>query len=399
MNLSATVKDVVSITLNDSDLSQKDPGETLITPKREIPCSNGLKWWIQWYPGGFTKTHKGYLSLYLFVNKSVKSRYSFAVHGSSLKESGSHDFNNQLTGQGNPKFVSHEKLRNFSHQGKLKIICAVEFDIVMKVVQQPIRIFQCCDDAADFELIVELRRLPVHKNFLTLISPVFCAMLAHDTRESRKGETIIPDFSYDTVKAAIDFCYGRELENLPVNKCVGILRFADKYDIKDVTTQLEPYLARNLSTGNFCSVIRYAQDLSRDELLKECFFFFSNNEKYIKFMEEFVKFSPAFIILIIKSAFSFKNDYEVLRHAHKNGITIIVDQLEQSLLKSISYDTFCLAVSYAWDCSRENFKKACACFINHNKTDVLSSQSFFSLPSKTVYEVLKLNCDLCNAED
>uniref|UniRef100_A0A7E4VJ37 MATH domain-containing protein n=1 Tax=Panagrellus redivivus TaxID=6233 RepID=A0A7E4VJ37_PANRE len=87
-----TVKDSVTFVLNEADLTDKKVGEALKTAERDVPYSDGLKWWVAWYPAGQTDEAKNHVSMYLHVNKTVSAKYSFKVACSSIEHFVTHDF-------------------------------------------------------------------------------------------------------------------------------------------------------------------------------------------------------------------------------------------------------------------------------------------------------------------
>uniref|UniRef100_A0A7E4W4X9 BTB domain-containing protein n=1 Tax=Panagrellus redivivus TaxID=6233 RepID=A0A7E4W4X9_PANRE len=392
MQFVKNVKDATTFTLNEADLMGKKVGEFLKTSKRAVPCSDGLQWWISWYPAGVRETAKGHVSVYLWINKPVTAKYTFAVDSSSISKEFTYEFAKPRISRGYSQYAPHEQLRQLFRNGKLTITCSVEFTYThVQLMPVSPAVHQLFDHVSpDFDLVVLSNSQAVHKAFLTLISPVFAAMFSHDTREFRSGKDIITDFDFETVKASIDYCYGRNLKDLSIKKVIGMLRFADKYDIRGIITQLKQIPKNCLSVETFSMIVQYAYDCSKDDLLKECFTFFKDYQDEIKTTEEFSKLPPTLIVQILKMAFSLFTDCDVLRHVHKHQISFIVDYLEQPLIESICIFDFCHVVSYAWECSRDELKKACAKFLNENRMTVTMDKTFLDLPSDTVCQVLKL---------
>uniref|UniRef100_A0A7E4V4N0 BTB domain-containing protein n=1 Tax=Panagrellus redivivus TaxID=6233 RepID=A0A7E4V4N0_PANRE len=389
-----TVKDSDTFTLNEADLTGKKQSEFLYTTKRDIPRSDGLQWWSAWCPAGDRDTAKGYVSVFLHVNKPAKTKYTFTVDGSLISYTTTYEFLDS-EGFGWSQFASHKKLRPLFRDGKLNITCSVEFDVKVPFTSFVPHVFQLFDHIpTDMELIVGSERMPCHKNFISMISPVFHAMFSHDTAESNSSQVEITDFDYETVKAAVDLCYGRQLENPSIDTIVAILRFADKYIITAVTNGFERLPLANLSVETFCTVAHYAYDCNKDALLAECSKFFKNHQAEIKETEKFVKLPLAFVVDVIKAAFDLKTDFDVLRHAHKNGIAFVVEHLEQQYLTRITVKNFCTVVDYAWECSRDELKNRCAKFFNDNTMEVMNLKDFHNLPAETVRQVLEVSYTL-----
>uniref|UniRef100_A0A7E5A0H7 BTB domain-containing protein n=1 Tax=Panagrellus redivivus TaxID=6233 RepID=A0A7E5A0H7_PANRE len=389
-----TVHDTATFTLNESDLTGKKVGQPIQTLKRDIVCSDGLKWWILYYPAGKKNESAKYVSVYLHVNKTVFTKYAIHVNGQHLRSRCAHHMSGN-TGHGCRRFASHEKLRRIFVDGRLSITCNVEFDVTVPFSFLIPRLMRHTDRiSADFEIVVGLDRLKVHKSLLSLISPVFNAMLSHDTAEAKSGKVDIKDFDFETVKAAIDFCYGREPENLCVDTIVGILRFADKYDIQAVTEELSKIPLTNLAPETFATIAHFAYNCSKHKLFKGCCDYFKDHQSQIVKTEKFAALAPSFVAHLLKKAFGLETQFDVLRHANANGILFILDPLEGPIIESLSLDTFCNVVEYAWGCSRENLKTVCGKYFNDNQADILKLKETFDLPPNIVYEVLKKGYDV-----
>uniref|UniRef100_A0A7E4ZSM6 MATH domain-containing protein n=1 Tax=Panagrellus redivivus TaxID=6233 RepID=A0A7E4ZSM6_PANRE len=390
--------DLKSVILEEADLKRKGVGQFLNSPKFDVPNSDGLKWWIRVYPAGNATASHDHISVYLYVNKPVKCNIRFLIDDSSIQESGSHEFTDPPIGWGWSQYASHENLRPLFRDGKLKITGIVEFDVATQCrfqqASQPSSsvplIYQLFRHVTtDVELVVGSDRVPAHRGFLSLISPVFHAMFSHDIVESKLDKVEIVDFDFATVKSVIDYCYGHELQNPSVEATVNILRFGDKYIITAAIEELEKLPSLIPSTVNFCQIIRYAFDCNRDTLLAECCSFFKGHKDEIKDLSEFADLPPTLVVDLLKKAFDLKTDFNVLTHAHKHGIGFVVDHLEEPFIKSMTIDNFCSAVTFAWECSRDNLKQVCAAFFINNREKVTDSEDFINLPPETVCEVLK----------
>uniref|UniRef100_A0A7E4UYW6 BTB domain-containing protein n=1 Tax=Panagrellus redivivus TaxID=6233 RepID=A0A7E4UYW6_PANRE len=112
------------------------------------------------------------------------------------------------------------------------------------VYVEPSTVFDFITDSShytsDAQIHVDDKTIDVHRHFLCMISPVFHAEFTHDTKEARSGTIEINDFSFDTVKKVIDYCYGREFVVDELSRMIDVLKFADKYDIKTVIKKFDP---------------------------------------------------------------------------------------------------------------------------------------------------------------
>uniref|UniRef100_A0A7E4W4E8 BTB domain-containing protein n=1 Tax=Panagrellus redivivus TaxID=6233 RepID=A0A7E4W4E8_PANRE len=385
--LTTVVNDSITFTLNEADLSWKKVGDVLLTPKHATPRSNGLEWWIDYRPAGNRIADKGHVSIFMWVNKPVKARYTVAVDGSSISQTTTCEFPGPSKCYGWSQFASHESLRPLFRGGKIIITCNVDFDIVAPVLSVP-RVFQLFHHIPmDIEIVVGSERLSAHKSFLSLISPVFHAILSNDSIGIAQIEIL--EFDFTTVKAAIGVCYGHELKEQSLEIVISILRFCVKYFITAVIEEFERLPFSCLSTQNFCLIVHYAFDCNRDALLTECGTFFKEHMDKVKALEEFGQLPPTLIVDLLKSGFDLNTNFDVLRHAHEHGFDSVMKHFEEPLTFSMTFNDFFPTVNYAWECSREDVKQACAKYLNANRDEVLESEAFHDLPPETLSQLLK----------
>uniref|UniRef100_A0A7E4V375 BTB domain-containing protein n=1 Tax=Panagrellus redivivus TaxID=6233 RepID=A0A7E4V375_PANRE len=222
--------------------------------------------------------------------------------------------------------------------GKATVWSEIEVDIDVPFIPFVLSIFHLLQHVpTDTSLVVESKTIPTHKHFLLLISPVFKSMFLHDT-----AKVEITDFDFKTVKSVIDYCYGRELKDLSIDTIVSMLRFSDKYTIMAITDEFEKLPSANLSVETFCTIVRYAYDCNKKTLFTKCCDFFKEHQDELKTTDKFAKLPPALVTTVLKSVFILKTNFDILRHAHKKNINSVVEHLEQSFLKQMTLQDFCL---------------------------------------------------------
>uniref|UniRef100_A0A7E4ZU98 BTB domain-containing protein n=1 Tax=Panagrellus redivivus TaxID=6233 RepID=A0A7E4ZU98_PANRE len=171
-------------------------------------------------------------------------------------------------------------------------------------------IFQDMDHyPTDTELVVDGQSIKVHRHFLCMLSPVFQAFFSHDTRESMTGIIEIKDFKLPVVQLVVDYCYGRDVGNMPVADVIGILRFADKYDIKSVTNKLESYPSASLTIHKFCVVARYAWDLNKEDLKEDCCRFYRRKHAKLTLTRDFADLPMNVREDLLRCAIAFRQLY------------------------------------------------------------------------------------------
>uniref|UniRef100_A0AC34PV82 BTB domain-containing protein n=1 Tax=Panagrolaimus sp. JU765 TaxID=591449 RepID=A0AC34PV82_9BILA len=90
------------------------------------------------------------------------------------------------------------------------------------------------EEFKDFALSVDGKEIKVHKSIIAVASPVFAAMLKPHCKEFKDGKVVIEDFDYETVEAAVNLMYTREVDSeLPITILLNLYKFADKYDFVD----------------------------------------------------------------------------------------------------------------------------------------------------------------------
>uniref|UniRef100_A0A7E5A099 BTB domain-containing protein n=1 Tax=Panagrellus redivivus TaxID=6233 RepID=A0A7E5A099_PANRE len=385
------IHDTFTFTLNEVDLTEMNVGEEILTSKRTVPCSDRLQWWIEYFPAGDGDDVEGFVSLYLWTNKPVKANYVVVIDGTSISKTGSEEFTETPDNYGFSQYASHEELCPLFRDGKLTITCSAEFTSSIQAIPATPAIYETVEyTTPDFDLVIDSKRIPVHKYLLALVSPVYCELIENrSSTESKNKEHVITGFDYDVIKTAIDYYYGRELKLLSSETYVGVLRFAHKMEMKKITAVWEKLILSNLSKVTFCDFLQYADTCKKDALLDECYKYFKTNQEVIKVTKSFVKLPPTFAINFLKAAFGLESDDQALRHAHIHDIGFIRDYFNEDYLNPLSIENFSITASYAWEFSQENLQKACAQFLNDNREMVTTDDAFLNLPPETVRSVLQ----------
>lgn len=103
---------------------------------------------------------------------------------------------------------------------------------------------------SDFLIIVDSKEFPVHKNILSIQSPVFDVMLSNDMQEIQTNRMNIEDFSQSTVEAFLYFLYTGE-ETIDAD-AIELFKIAAKYN---VSTLKSLYKEKILSEANESNAI------------------------------------------------------------------------------------------------------------------------------------------------
>ncbi|XP_055339500.1 protein maternal effect lethal 26-like [Paramacrobiotus metropolitanus] len=92
------------------------------------------------------------------------------------------------------------------------------------------------------------KKFPAHKFLLMAHSPVFAAMLTHDTKEIQQGQCDLLDTDGQCVEVLLDFLYScGSMGKITVQNAEKVLVMADKYQIDDLCSSCEVVLAGNVA--------------------------------------------------------------------------------------------------------------------------------------------------------
>uniref|UniRef100_A0AC34EZD3 BTB domain-containing protein n=1 Tax=Panagrolaimus sp. ES5 TaxID=591445 RepID=A0AC34EZD3_9BILA len=109
----------------------------------------------------------------------------------------------------------------------------------------------------------------IHKLILASRSPVFDAMLQTDMKEKAENRLEIIDFDVEVVQTAVEYFYDRDTyKSLNLGKLISLLKFADKYDIKDMKAEVEHSCFVQIYPKTICQISN-ASLLSNSSVLKK----------------------------------------------------------------------------------------------------------------------------------
>uniref|UniRef100_A0A914YBZ5 BTB domain-containing protein n=1 Tax=Panagrolaimus superbus TaxID=310955 RepID=A0A914YBZ5_9BILA len=160
-------------------------------------------------------------------------------------------------------------------------------------------------DDRDFAILVEGRKVMIHKLIFVSRSPVFDAMLQSGMKESVENSVTIIDFSYDVVASAVAFFYDQNITSrLNLIHAFELIRFADKYYIKDLKTNVENYLATKITYSTVCQLVNGSIENNATGLKQICFDFLLVCLRQATPVEGFDLLDKEFAMELIKHALS-----------------------------------------------------------------------------------------------
>jgi len=122
-------------------------------------------------------------------------------------------------------------------------------------------------DFSDFELTSSDDVVfNVHKNILSVRSPVFFAMLSNEMKEAKLNAAKIPNIDGVTLKQLLRFIYCNRVENLP-EVAEELMQAAEQYQLDKLKQQCCDSLIESLSLENV--IVRYiiADHISNADVL------------------------------------------------------------------------------------------------------------------------------------
>uniref|UniRef100_A0A914YV42 BTB domain-containing protein n=1 Tax=Panagrolaimus superbus TaxID=310955 RepID=A0A914YV42_9BILA len=125
----------------------------------------------------------------------------------------------------------------------------------------------------DCTFIVGTRSIAIHRFLLQMESTVYATMLqTKHYLESATGEFVIEDFTFPTVRAFVQFCYGEDISDYlnSTTRRMDLLRFADKYDMPNVMATLEEFSATKIRVTNVAQNLECATKYNAKLLKTAC---------------------------------------------------------------------------------------------------------------------------------
>lgn len=120
---------------------------------------------------------------------------------------------------------------------------------------------------SDFTLVTaDKTEIPVHKNIMSIRSPVFETMMETKMRESKENKATIEDIDGKALMELLRFLYSGRVENLDDVAC-DLLYAATKYDVPDLKPLCVSSLTKQLSPSNVIETMMLA-DLHNEQELK-----------------------------------------------------------------------------------------------------------------------------------
>jgi len=116
----------------------------------------------------------------------------------------------------------------------------------------------------------------VHKDILTLRSPVFKAMFDSNMTESNSNQIQIPDFDETSIRRMVEFLYKdtfTDIDGTSYEDFVSLLAIANKYQVNSLKEASSRYLSKMITLDNIADMRYYALLYDSSRLLNTCLLF------------------------------------------------------------------------------------------------------------------------------
>lgn len=134
---------------------------------------------------------------------------------------------------------------------------------------------------SDVTLKADDREFKVHRNILTVRSPVFASMLQDDTNENATDVMDIPNCSADVFEIFLSYVYTGTADTLSSNNVFDVYYTANTYQVNDLKYECMKHMEENISIDNFFEIMKLNYVPSESELIKAATSFFCDNVKVI----------------------------------------------------------------------------------------------------------------------
>ncbi|XP_055339085.1 speckle-type POZ protein-like [Paramacrobiotus metropolitanus] len=126
------------------------------------------------------------------------------------------------------------------------------------------------------------QEFPMHRCLLMAQSPVFAAMLTHNTKEKQRARCEVSDVDGESVAILRDYLYGCETGKINRDNAEKALIMADKYAVADLRCFCELMLTDNVTLENAAKYLELAEQLELDTLKEETVYVLSTGRMRIR---------------------------------------------------------------------------------------------------------------------
>jgi len=136
-------------------------------------------------------------------------------------------------------------------------------------------------DHADLTITVGRRAFRCHRAILAARSPVFAAMFAHaENQEAQTGEATLEEVTAEAFSAMLEFIYTDKCAELNA-RAPEILQAANMYGLEKLKQLCEDNLVQDLTLNNLCERLRLADSYNAHKIRRRALAMFQRNRTQI----------------------------------------------------------------------------------------------------------------------
>lgn len=148
---------------------------------------------------------------------------------------------------------------------------------------------------SDVTINVRSKEFNVHKNILSIWSPVLSKMLETETKENASTVVNIDNFDPDIFSDFLHFLYAGNTRKLNKENIFKLYIIADEYKVHELSKICVNYMKDNITLQNFCDTVTFSLRYNERELMKVATDFFVKHSTEITVADNwelFLKNSP-----------------------------------------------------------------------------------------------------------
>uniref|UniRef100_A0AC34F7W2 BTB domain-containing protein n=1 Tax=Panagrolaimus sp. ES5 TaxID=591445 RepID=A0AC34F7W2_9BILA len=231
-----------------------------------------------------------FLSLNFKITKRIEANFKISVKSAAFEQNFEGKVYDESTGWGGT-MCTLDELFNVENNFFVDKFIEIDIDGILKPLgikrkrttaaesSSLVKVLWNNIDDKNLTIIIKKQQIKVHKWIMCAKSSVFKAELNNPAFvEAQKNEIEITHFSPEIVKGVIKFCYEQDITKIiNVQNAFHYLRFADKYDVKDLHEMIQSFLIETLSESNVCLYAEASIIFNAHELREFCICFLMNS--------------------------------------------------------------------------------------------------------------------------
>lgn len=132
-------------------------------------------------------------------------------------------------------------------------------------------------NVSDVVLKVEGQEFKSHRCILAARSPVFKAMMTHDTKEYNTGVVDIQDVDHNSFSSFLEYLYTGSMEAVTPENAYKLYTVADKYQVHELKKACVDHMLKNITVDNYCDLLSLSLLHEEKGLTDACTQFFIKN--------------------------------------------------------------------------------------------------------------------------